>query len=147
MEHIGSVSQCDVQSLTKRFCMCRQNYSSLARALLSHQEQYPESRVFSLDQSEGRRISTATENLGALKCNSSRRYSTEHKRWLIPAERMLAHGLPVSSWAAESLGVSIKDRLLDLSPDAQGVLAGNGMHIACIFGAIALVCTATSPRT
>ena len=99
-------------------------------------ERHPDRNVFPLECTPDWSAGSGAGLLGALKTNSTRRYSKVHKRWLLPGERMLAHGLPVTPWAAASLGVQHRATLLAMPLSAQHKVAGNGMHFMSVFSMI-----------
>ena len=102
--------------------------------------------VFPLECSVERASCTASGFLGALKRNSTRRYNVALKRWLLPGEKLLAHGLPVIQWAADALGVELRPGLGSAPTATQNMLAGNGMHIMVVFAFLNFGISSGSPR-
>jgi len=119
--------------------------ASMTKALDKHLEKHPDRHVFPLECSADWASCTASGMLGALKRNSTRRYHAGLKRWLLPSERMLAHGLPVVQWAADALGVQLRPQLTSAPPTVQNMLAGNGMHIMAVYAMLTFACTSGAP--
>jgi hypothetical protein len=86
----------------------------------------------------------ADKRCPTLTRGSRRLWSTVHLRWLLPLERLLAHGLPVTRWAAQTCRGAQRAYFFDeatFSDTALGHFAGNSMHAACV-GAVILWCFA-----
>jgi len=116
------------------------------KTLRENVSKHPDRDVFPLECSSQWSCGTASGFLGTFKKNSTRRWSQTWQRWLIPAERLLAHGLPITPWAASALGVAERPALRGMPLSAQHKAAGNGMHIIPIFAMLgyALSCGAAA---
>jgi len=119
--------------------------AKIQKTLKENAKKHPTRDVFPLECSSDWCSGTDSGFLSTFKKNSTRRWSQTHQRWLIAAERLLAHGLPITPWAAHALGVDERPALRHMPLTAQHKAAGNGMHMIPILAMMgyALSCGAT----
>jgi hypothetical protein len=80
-------------------------------------------------------------NMMVLTRGSTRIFSKQHGRCLTTCERLLAHGLPICSWAASRCGVKLRSHVLTLPATAQSAIAGNSQHAANTYHMVAYIFT------
>ena len=132
----GFFIACVTDEALARMCLKPRAAKCLKHLMAKH----PDVAVFGLENSQ-EWISGMKDNLlASITRGSTRRYCPELGRWLLAPERLLAHGLPITDWAATALGTRQRTELLHSPPAAQSDMAGNSMHLACVMSMVAFVC-------
>ena len=63
---------------------------------------------------------------------SRRLWSTSHSRWMLSLERLLAHGIPITTWASSRSNTRCRSFYFDFADGAIASFAGNGMHATSV---------------